>query len=733
MSERDIIYQEMYSNFNKIENEICGKTKINKSLQNLCVLYINCYLGYKEGKGFDFLHNTSYFDKIIFLKFLSFFRKLKNFEISLAKKIALGGEDMSKNETASKSLSTTITKLKLQCEESLDDYIDVDLDVNKYIDNLFDDIDTNNTIYRLIMMSMDYMDVNKEHINLFNQKMNITENLKKRSAAALTETKAKFYVTLHGTLMLEAPENESELDYDKFLAICSPIKALLTRWGERGKPTVGFAGMEYMWKQVLMYLPTEITKDTLNELFKSTLGRNLERYNFKDIHENDTLQRNVIRIKHYSVDGADTHLFNQDYTMSYKMINSIKEKCLTQPMSESGQEYLNDLPKKIFNNANEIINLNIFLLINNIGFDYLNNNPILYENNKEIEELSYYKKTESLYNDITKSEIDDKENLQTWVRNKNFPLDLFLAPKLYIEDFSLDKDIYALTEININITIGGQSVNFTLQKGDSFICNPYIIQYFIEKFDSKITIRPGYILNNKNDTHFKNNMEEIDIENLETGSNFAMGQTITCPSIGLSCYKVTLAALTNYEILKFCEDGGIDFCELYDTSCQSLGHIVKNPNVDSSSIGSLTCVFSDSTTMSKESVIRATRQNTKDQSITLKSYPRLLSELIYPPKYVPININTNFFLKDKISYENPSQNSLETDLFDSLDSENNDNRKTLSQEPVVNLGGNNTRKYKTRRPRNIKTRRTRRTRKTRRKARNIKTRRITKNIKTKRK
>ena len=81
-----------------------------------------------------------------------------------------------------------------------------------------------------------------------------------------------------------------------------------------------------------------------------------------------------------------------------------------------------------------------------------------------------------------------------------------------IEDFVLERDIYALNNIYINLTYqyNGQNINkkFVLLKGDSFSCNPYIIEYFIKTFNSKITIRPGPILGTKEHRMFKQNKDE---------------------------------------------------------------------------------------------------------------------------------------------------------------------------------------------------------------------------------
>ena len=66
---------------------------------------------------------------------------------------------------------------------------------------------------------------------------------------------------------------------------------------------------------------------------------------------------------------------------------------------------------------------------------------------------------------------------------------------------------------------------------------------------------------------------EIFKQNKHEGTTKEKGATITCLSKGLSCYKVTLSALTNYEILQFCKDANIRTCDLYDTSCQSFMYV----------------------------------------------------------------------------------------------------------------------------------------------------------------
>ena len=72
-------------------------------------------------------------------------------------------------------------------------------------------------------------------------------------------------------------------------------------------------------------------------------------------------------------------------------------------------------------------------------------------------------------------------------------------------------------------------------------------------------------MGNKADSIFEQNKQEP--------TTTEKGATITCLSKGLSCYKVTLSALTNYEILQFCKDANIETCDLYDTSCQSFMYV----------------------------------------------------------------------------------------------------------------------------------------------------------------
>jgi hypothetical protein len=174
---------------------------------------------------------------------------------------------------------------------------------------------------------------------------------------------------------------------------------------------------------------------------------------------------------------------------------------------------------------------------------------------------------------------------------------------LFTEDFTLEREIYALNNINIHLKYQDLDRSFVLLKGDSFSSNPYIIEYFIRTFNSKITIRPGPILGNKEDEIFKQNKQEP--------TNRDHGSTITCLSKGLSCYKVTLSMLTNYEILQLCKDANINICDLYDTSCQSFEYLSDYGEI----IENYTPPPPEKQTLK--------RMNTKDDSTMLSKYDNL--------------------------------------------------------------------------------------------------------------
>jgi hypothetical protein len=204
---------------------------------------------------------------------------------------------------------------------------------------------------------------------------------------------------------------------------------------------------------------------------------------------------------------------------------------------------------------------------------------------------------------------ENNKKLQSHLHNFYFPLDIVsFKGELFIEDFVLERDIFSLNNINIHLKYLDVDRSFVLLKGHSFSSNPYIIEYFIKTFNSKITIRPGPILGNKEDEIFK--------ENRTNDTTREQGATITCLTKGLSCYKVTLSVLTNYEILQFCKDANINTCDLYDTSCQSFVYINDNGKI----IHNYTPLTQQKQTLQ--------RMNTTDDTKMLTKYDNL-SDLLF--------------------------------------------------------------------------------------------------------
>jgi hypothetical protein len=524
-----------YDRFRIFNKTICSSDTNQTSLNQLCIMYNKLYNLQNNLNDFnEFLNTTEYFDKIIFLKFLIFFKQQKYLLSSI------------RCRKMEKIIFRLIEKLynKLMTTQINEDVVNTLLQI---------DVDK---IYAKVI----------NHLN--NQTNNITEykklfNLNPPESQNFTSSPtANFFIAFHGTFILI---NEANKPY-KYLTIRPPeIETTAYRWGIRGDPTYAVQTMKYTWKQYFIDYPKKIDKQTIEDLLDVTLSKERGEFNF---NESQTTTNNIIRIKHYTVDSCEFMLFTTDYKIPQQLIDNLIIKITQQNEVDDDEEIVNDDPannydenpnKKVkiggaleniylknflnqsFITADKIIELNILLLNNNIGFN------IFYEPETKIE-WNGLKFNVDLSTKITST--------QTTAQNFHFPLELFSEPELYIQDFTLERDIFPLEDTNISVEIGGQIVNFTLQKGDSFVCNPYIIQYFIENYKSKITIRPGYILNNKNNAFFK-------------------GQTITCPFKGLSCYKVTLAALTNYEILDFCKNANITTCNLYDTSCQSFAFISK--------------------------------------------------------------------------------------------------------------------------------------------------------------
>ena len=604
--------EQRFTLFNKIA---CSETKSAISLYNVLFMYKRLLEITNEEERNNYLTNTNYFNKIIFLKFLLFFQKLNTFlNFKLEKHIR------TQLETKIENIKNQLRAYSLQEDTS-------------FLETLFNKENVQ-YVYNIVISSIENMDNPIiQYKNLFNY--NTNENLQ-------SSEKASFFVGFHGTLMLI---NEADKPY-KYLTMQSPrnIKSNLYRWGERGEATIMFQTMKYSWKQYLISKAGPITKDTLDKLFNLTLAGDKKEYNFdesQEIEQKDINNPNIIRIKHYSVDSYDYMLFTSEHKMPPVLCKNLQQKIWGQnnkkyrDKDKNNQNYID--PSKFlhwlsepFKTAERIIELNCLLLNNNIEFSVFDDSSVDFNDvgNNWV----------GLYLD---NPDPKKPHLQSYLRSYHFPLDLFSNPEMYIQDFVLERDIYALEDMNIKILINNKEVHFTLKKGDSFVCNPYIIEYFIQHFDSIITIRPGYIINN-----VKNEIL-IDNCNIFNGSNF--GKTVTCPSKGLSCYKVTLATLTNYEILKFCSDAGIKTCDIYDTSCQSFEYITRYGGF---------YVEKDDPSYK----VLAQRSNTKDETTVLdkeysphmnkllvdfedkiqdRRYSHILLAFENPPVNVPVNVPEN--------------------------------------------------------------------------------------------
>jgi len=630
--------EQRFTVFNTIA---CSETKSAISFYNLLFMYkrlqeITNENELNENELNDYLKNTNYFNKIIFLKFLLFFQKLNTYLNYKNKRI-----DRKQLESKIENIKQQLRTYSLQEDTS-------------FLETLFNKENVQD-IYNIVISSIENMDNPiiqeiPQYKNLFNY--NTYNKLQ-------SSKKASFFVGFHGTLMLINEENKPY----KYLTMRTPknIISNLYRWGERGEATIMFQTMKYSWKQYLISKAGPITKDTMKKLFNITLAGDKKEYNFdetQEIEQKDINNPNIIRIKHYSVDSYNYMLFNSEHKMPDELRTNLQQKIWGQNNKKYSDEdkneenYIN--PSNMlhwlsepFKTAERIIELNCLLLNNNIEFSVFDASSVDFN---KIGKNWVGKNWIGLYLDNLNPE---KPELQSYLRDYHFPLDLFSNPKFYIQDFVLERDIYALEDMNINIKIKGKDVKFRLEKGDSFVCNPYIIEYFIDKFDSIITIRPGYIINN-----VKN---EILIENCDilNGSNF--GKTVTCPSKGLSCYKVTLATLTNYEILKFCSDAGIQTCDIYDTSCQSFEYITRyggtyferdNPNDKFTAKRMKT--QDETTVLDKEYSPRINKLLVDfDDKIKDRRFSHILLAFENPPVNVPENVPVN--VPENVP-ENPPEN-----------------------------------------------------------------------------
>jgi hypothetical protein len=649
-------------NFSIFNQLICNNTDFELSQRNLIMMYSYLYIfiqynltNYLE----TFLNNTSYFNKIIFLKYLMFFRKfnelqqkiqenkekmtqqniqfeqeVKNYtdsfgqiedenanytqeqKASILNKRKNFVEKTTKFDTETRKFSNFkqkfITKTKellvnnfSDLETLLPKNIESTQPIESGIDNIINSL-FNKTIIDNIYNTI-IENINNNYSVNYNEYLTLF-HLNNQPINNSSSAKAIFFIGFHGTLLTVDSNN-----HNQYLTIKTPVKTTINRWGKRGDPTKFFNSMKYTFKQCL--LMNDLNYFNANSCFE-LLGTSQEQYNY---HTSQTTTaycekpqdsgNNKIRIKHYTVDSYSYMIFNtipdtlnSNYTIPDTLFNNLSLKI---------PRLTPELKNIQYNTAENIINLNFLLFTNNIDFNVFNRlniktTPI---------PINIYDLF-NLYPDIglyTKNYIKEGDTfLKTDLLNFYFPLDIFSFdhPELFIEDFVLERDIFALNDINIRLTYQKVDrtfvdISFVLFKGDSFSCNPYIIEYFINKFNSKITIRPGPILGNKSDEIFKQNTQQ--------GTTREHGSTITCLSKGLSCYKVTLSVLTNYEILQFCKDANITECDLYDTSCQSFGYIDES--------GGPHIPINDDNTKKRKFLLQ--RMNTYNDTTILPKYDNL--------------------------------------------------------------------------------------------------------------
>ena len=630
-------------NFKTYNETICNDEHFKLSQRNLIMMYIYLYNFFINKNLPDFntyLNKTTYFNKIIFLKYLIFFRKLNELQkrplseindriLELTKKLGeldnkikgLESKETYVNNatTLQQEIDTLQEEIKtlelieddnnnskiVEMEETLEEMEDTLENINTNIENITDvEIKKTRINRNLVTLKKNIQtfenrfdnindefivnttDILKENLNvdasiiitlfdtniidnIYNEIIkNINNNpvsfneyltlfhLNNKPINNSSSDKAIFYIGVHGTLCIVASNNT-------YLTIKTPVNTTINRWGERGEEIKYFNTMDYTFKQCLLTYGEDLTNFTADTCF-DLLGTSKEEYNLHTsqttpaycvLEPNNKFNENEkMRIKHYIVDSYDFMIFNPDYTIPDTLFDNLS---LTIPG-------LKNIP---YNNAENIINLNFLLFTNNINFTIFN---LLNINNEELVN------TVGLYSDIglySRYYLEQgNTQLQSDLHHFSFPLDIFsFNLNLFTGDFPLDREIYALNNINIHLKYQDVDITFILLKGDSFSCNPYIIEYFIRTFNSKITIRPGPILGNKEDEIFK--------ENRKNYTTIDKGSTVTCLSKGLSCYKVILSVITNYEILQFCKDANINTCDLYDTSCQSFGYIDDNGKI----------------------------------------------------------------------------------------------------------------------------------------------------------
>ena len=713
-------------NFDIMNQLVCNSEDFDLSMINLFVMYIYLLVFFKSNNkiNFDqFLNETNYFNKIIFLKYLLFFRKFNELKFRVKEEDKLVSEvakkaveDARLSKEAAEEVENNILNvgnaiLRKNAKKDVDETIPTneenvdDINVNKMgadesrlaneeaaeaeenakkavetariynemamentritstfqdsfkektlnllksynlftsdlnklfglewdthlesiINTLFDD---NNTIIHQIYEKVIENIYEKFDENL--QAYKILFNVNQQNPMNSSET-ASFFIGFHGGLFVI---NDTQHNNLKYLTINSPVNTTINRWGTRGDPTFFFDSMKYTFKQCLIRQP-QINKQTADECF-DLLGTQHTSYNYRASQttsacanytdeQTDTYPNNIIRIKHYSTDSTHFMLFD-NYKIPKFLNKNLMERIVTQCQNNFTNpecQYsllLNEDTQ--FNTAENIIALNFLLFTNNIEFSVFNGLNMLFSKDKTTIDptIGLYPKIGLYTRDY---QIGQETLIKSTLISYHFHLDIFSfnKPAIFVEDFVLERDIYSLQDIHIKLRIGGKDVNFQLEKGESFVCNPYIIQYFIEKFQSKITIRPGYILSNIDYYVFRLNKQHP--------TTLRSGSTITCPSKGLSCYKVTLALLTNYEILQFCKDAQIQNCNLYDTSCQSFMYIDYNSNIISK------------TDIDEPTKLKAKKMGTLTETSVLSNYDNKITQLLLPKSVRGFN-NFNF-------------------------------------------------------------------------------------------
>ena len=460
-------------NFDIYNKLICNDTDFELSQRNLIMMYSYLYIFIQQNLIDNlntFLNTTTYFNKIIFLKYLLFFRKVNE----LQKRILLANETENETENTKLSnfkkqfISNTINLLinnRYIYSSDLATLLTKDTQtigpILEGIDNIITTLfeaDTIQNIYNTVITNID----NNPHS--FNEYLTLF-HLNNKPINNSSSDKAMFFIGFHGTLFTVVPNNT-------YLTIKTPVNTTINRWGIRGDPTKFFNSMKYTFKQCLLRYGENLDNFNANSCFE-LLGTSIKDFNYDTsqtttaycVTKPDNFFSNLtgfkknekIRIKHYSTDSYYFAIFNTDYTIPDTLFTNLSLKTLDKTIQ--------------YNTAENIINLNFLLFTNIIDFTIFN--VLNIANDTKVN-------TFGLYSDIglyTRYYLPEgKKKIQSHLHNFSFPLDLFsFNTKLFLEDFVLERDIFALNNINIHLKYQNVDVTFILLKGDSFSSNPYII------------------------------------------------------------------------------------------------------------------------------------------------------------------------------------------------------------------------------------------------------------------